>query len=123
MPILLLSALPPLRRISLHSHSTKLAYLEFGQPGVRPPHQVRDLNFGITQLNHNALNMTARELSIQNAIRDLNSGIYTSQRAAAKAYKIPRSTLQERLPGRRSAATAHQMEQRLTPEQEEFLVN
>jgi hypothetical protein len=66
--------------------------------------------------------MDARELSIQSAIRDLESGVYTSQRAAAKAWGVPRSTLQDRLDGRQPRAIAHQHEQRLSPEQEEFLV-
>ncbi|USP74411.1 hypothetical protein yc1106_01685 [Curvularia clavata] len=66
--------------------------------------------------------MDPRELAIQSAIRDLNSGVFTSQRKAAQAYGIPRSTLQERLQGRQPNATAHQHQQRLTPEQEHFLV-
>jgi hypothetical protein len=66
--------------------------------------------------------MDARELSIQSAIRDLESGVYTSQRAAAKAWGVPRSTLQDRLSGHLPHAVAHQHQQRLSPEQEEFLI-
>jgi len=52
--------------------------------------------------------MDPREHAIQLAISDLSAGIYSSQRAAAKAYGIPRSTLQERLKGRTSSALSHQ---------------
>jgi hypothetical protein len=66
--------------------------------------------------------MDPRELAIQSAIADLNSGVFTSQRKAAKAWGVPRSTLQERLHGRQPNAIAHSNQQRLTPEQEHFLV-
>jgi len=66
--------------------------------------------------------MNNHEVAIQNAIRDLISGVYTSQRSAAKAWGIPRSTLQDRMKGRRPHKIAHQQQQRLTPDQEEFLV-
>ncbi|UPX14071.1 uncharacterized protein EKO05_0004563 [Ascochyta rabiei] len=67
--------------------------------------------------------MDPREVAIQSAIADLNSGVFTSQRQAAKAYGVPRSTIQERLSGRQPNAIAHHQQQRLTPEQEQFLVN
>jgi hypothetical protein len=67
--------------------------------------------------------MTPREVAIQNAIRDLESGVYTSVRAASNAWGVPRSTLRGRVAGAQSHAIAHQQQQRLTPEQEEFLVN
>ena len=66
--------------------------------------------------------MDPRELAIQSAISDLDAGIFTSQRKAAKAYDVPRSTLRERINGRQSHAIAHQQQQRLIPEQERFLV-
>jgi hypothetical protein len=66
--------------------------------------------------------MNSREHAIQSAISDLNSGIFTSVRAASKAWGVPRSTLQGRLAGRQSHAIAHQHQQRLSPEQEEELV-
>jgi hypothetical protein len=66
--------------------------------------------------------MDARETAIQQAIQDLKSGIHTSQNAAAKAYGIPRTTLQDRLKGARDTTTSHQHQQRLTPDQEVFLV-
>jgi hypothetical protein len=66
--------------------------------------------------------MDPRETAIALAISDLDAGIYTSQRAAAKAYGIPRATLQNRLKGATNRTTCHQPEQRLSPEQEEFLV-
>ena len=65
--------------------------------------------------------MEAREVAIQNTIRDLSAGVFTSQRKAAKAYGVPRSSLQARLAGHQTHATAHQHQQRLTPGQEDFL--
>jgi hypothetical protein len=67
--------------------------------------------------------MDAREAAIQLAIRDLNSGVYKSQRAAARAYGIPQSTLSTRIHGRTDHRTSHQNQQRLTPDQESFLVD
>ncbi|KAG9189954.1 CENP-B protein [Alternaria panax] len=67
--------------------------------------------------------MDARELALQSAIADLTSGVYTSQRKAAQAWGVPRSTLQERLNGRQPNAIAHSNQQRLTPEQERLLVD
>ena len=66
--------------------------------------------------------MEAKEVAIQLAIADINSGRYTSQRAAAKAYNIPRTTLQARINGRPNNAASHAHQQRLNPQQEEFLV-
>ncbi|KAF2688263.1 hypothetical protein K458DRAFT_295462 [Lentithecium fluviatile CBS 122367] len=43
--------------------------------------------------------MDTRELAIQRAISNFNTGVYSSQRAAAKAYGIPLSTLHGRLRG------------------------
>jgi hypothetical protein len=67
--------------------------------------------------------MDARELAIQSAINDSNAGLYTSYRAAAKAYGIPKSTLRNRLRGATNSANSHQHQQRLTPLQEDFLVD
>ena len=67
--------------------------------------------------------MDNREISMQSAIGDLNSGIFKSIRKAAEAYNIPRSTLQARIKGCNSRAISHQQQQRLTPEQETFLVD
>ena len=66
--------------------------------------------------------MANREATIQAAISDLNAGVYPSQRAAAKAYNIPRSTLAARLRGTQTRQFSHKYQQRLTPQQEEFLV-
>lgn len=84
---------------------------------TRHPQKRRDIS------QHNAFNMNSREQAIQAAIADYNSGIYTSQRAAAKAYAIPRSTLVDRLKGATDAHTSHQHQQKLTPDQEEFLAD
>jgi hypothetical protein len=66
--------------------------------------------------------MAQRELMIQKAIEDLKNGVYPSQKQAAAAYDIPRATLQERLNGRTNARVGHEQQQRLTPPQEDFLV-
>jgi hypothetical protein len=67
--------------------------------------------------------MDSREHALECAIRDLESGVLTSVRGAARAYGIPRSSLQSRMQGRQSHATAHSNQQRLTPEQEASLVD
>jgi len=66
--------------------------------------------------------MDSRETAIELAIQDLNAGVFASQRAAAKAYGIPRTTLQDRLKGATDRVSGHQHQQRLSPEQEESLV-
>ena len=66
--------------------------------------------------------MANREESIHSALDELNSGIYSSLRAASKAYKIPRSTSRARLAGSQSHTIAHRNQQRLTIDQEESLV-
>jgi hypothetical protein len=66
--------------------------------------------------------MDSREHTIDCAVRDLRDGVFSSLRAAAVAYGIPRSTLQHRVRGRKPRATAHTNQQRLTPEQEAILV-
>jgi hypothetical protein len=66
--------------------------------------------------------MNPRENAIHQAINDFKSGVLSSQNAAADAYGVARSTLQERLKGRKNARESHAHQQRLTPEQEDFLV-
>jgi len=66
--------------------------------------------------------MDPKETAIALAISDLNAGVYTSQRAAAAAYGVPRTTLRDRLDGATTMTASHQYQQRLTPEQEEFMV-
>jgi hypothetical protein len=67
--------------------------------------------------------MANREANIQLAIADLQSRVYPSIRAAAKAYNIPQTTLTARVNGTASRRDiSHQHQQRLTPLQEEFLV-
>ena len=67
--------------------------------------------------------MDACETAIQSAIKDLKSGVFTSQRKAAAAYSIPHTLLQARLAGHATHAIAHQHQQQLTPEQEDFVVD
>ena len=67
--------------------------------------------------------MDHHEQAIESAIADLRRGVFSSQRKAADAYGIPRSTLQQRLNGRKPNAIAHSNQQRLTPEQETFLAD
>jgi hypothetical protein len=66
--------------------------------------------------------MPVNEAAIAQAIQDLQSGVHTSLRAAAQAYGVKRSTLQDRVKGTTSIRASHQHQQRLTPLQEEFLV-
>ncbi|KAF7564356.1 HTH-Tnp-Tc5 multi-domain protein [Pyrenophora tritici-repentis] len=66
--------------------------------------------------------MGDREAAIQAAISDIDAGVFLSQRAAAKAYNIPQSTISTRIRGRQSNQASHVYQQRLTPEQEDFLV-
>ena len=63
----------------------KPGHLVFGHPSARPPNRDRDKSFEAVQLNKNAIKMDNREVAIQNAIRDLNAGVFTSQRAACQA--------------------------------------
>jgi hypothetical protein len=64
----------------------------------------------------------SREVILQAAISDLNDGVFTSVRACAKAYNVPRSTLSDRLAHRPTRSMARQQQQRLSPEQEDFIV-
>ena len=66
--------------------------------------------------------MPTTEEALLKCISNLNNGVFKSQRAAAKAYRIPRSTLQGRLRGATDYEIAHQSQQRLSLDQEEFLV-
>jgi hypothetical protein len=52
--------------------------------------------------------MNTREHAIQSAIKDLESGIFSSKSAAAKAYNIPRTTLVSRLKGCTNARANHE---------------
>ena len=67
--------------------------------------------------------MDLREQAMLRAIGDLDSGVYTSVRQAAKAYSVPESTLQGRHAGLLPHSIAHQQQQRLSPEQEALLVD
>jgi hypothetical protein len=67
--------------------------------------------------------MDPKESAIQSAIANYNSGVFTSLRKAAEWYRIAESTLQGRRRGQQPHAIAHQQQQRLTPEQEAFLVD
>lgn len=67
--------------------------------------------------------MDPRELATQSSISDLNPGVFTSQQKAAEAPGDPQPTLHERMNSRQPNATAHANQQRLTPEQEAFLVD
>ncbi|KAK7190388.1 hypothetical protein PSPO01_03363 [Paraphaeosphaeria sporulosa] len=91
--------------------------------GFRPPWQNATPAQNTRYLHQQSIKMDARELSIQAAISDYHAGVYTSLRAVAKAYHIPRSTLQGRLSGASNSALSHQHQQRLTPAQEDFLVD
>jgi hypothetical protein len=67
--------------------------------------------------------MVYTEESMQSAVANIRNGVFTSIRACAKAYGVPRSTLTDRLAHRDTLAITHQRQQRLTPEQEAFIVD
>lgn len=69
------------------------------------------------------MKMAHTEESIQSALADLDSGIYSSLRQAAKGYGIPQTTVQTRQADARPHAIAHSCQQRLTSDQEEFLAD
>ncbi|KAI1006356.1 hypothetical protein K3495_g1873 [Podosphaera aphanis] len=56
------------------------------------------------------------------AIAEYKSGHYKSQRAAAKQYSIPFSTFRDRLHGVPDRSARNQNQQRLSPEQQRFIV-
>jgi hypothetical protein len=61
--------------------------------------------------------------SMQSAVADIRNSVFTSIQACAKAYSVPRSTLTDRLAHRDTLTITHQRQQRLTPEQEAFIVD
>jgi len=62
-----------------------------------------------------------QEERIQLAIKALQDGTIPSQRRAALLYNIPRSTLQDRFNGKRSAREVQQSQQRLSVQEEESI--
>jgi transcriptional regulator with XRE-family HTH domain len=63
------------------------------------------------------------EIRIAEALRELAETHNLSLRAIQKKHGIPRSTLARRLGGGISKKTARQLQQLLTPEQEDLLVH
>lgn len=59
------------------------------------------------------------ESDLQKALREIHQG--TSQRSAAKRWRVPRTTLQDRLRGGSSHAEAHELRQRFSRQQEKLL--
>jgi hypothetical protein len=66
--------------------------------------------------------MDSKEAAIAHAISDYSTGVFPSSRAAARAYGLPESTLRDRINGATNYATSHHHQQRLTPDQEDYLV-
>ena len=66
--------------------------------------------------------MSDKETLVQQAIRECESGAFSSIRAAARAYGVPVATLAHRMQGRRTRRESDADRQRLTPRQEEALV-
>ena len=62
------------------------------------------------------------EAVISEALSQIQNG-FRSIRAAADHYNIPKSTLHERLYGHTTHQAGHANQQRLTPEQENWLVD
>lgn len=65
--------------------------------------------------------MANREHDIQLAIEAFENGEYASVQAAARAYNVPRSTMQARMQGRTNRRRSHESKQRLTQRQEQLL--
>lgn len=62
---------------------------------------------------------TYSENDLQEALREVHKG--TSQRSASKRWRVPRTTLQDRLRGGSSHAKAHEPRQRFSRRQEKLL--
>jgi hypothetical protein len=90
----------------------KLGYKDSGHPeeSCHPTKSNRFTNYRDFSPQH-LFTMDPREVAIELAIQDYHAGVYKSERA-----------LQDRLKGATNRATSHQHQQRLSPEQEEFLV-
>ena len=73
----------------------------------RPPNHHASLDFEPQYYQRHTLKMDPKELAIQNAIADLNSGVFRSERAAARWHGVPRSTLQGRRSGQQPHVIAH----------------
>ena len=65
----------------------------------------------------------SREESIVAALKDLETGVHATTRAAAQAYGIPPSTLWTRRYGVNNRPNSHNHQQRLTPTQENYLAD
>jgi hypothetical protein len=89
----------------------------------RAPHLNASIDSKPQYYQRRTLKMDPKESAIQSAIADYNSGVFTSLRKAAEWYGIAESTLRGRRRGQQPHAIAHQQQQRLTPEQEAFLVD
>jgi hypothetical protein len=68
-------------------------------------------------------NCTNQEISINLAIQDYQTGVYSSLRATARAYNISRSTLTNRINGTLPRGPGHANLQILNPVQEEYLAD
>jgi hypothetical protein len=66
--------------------------------------------------------MPPNEYMMEQAIQAMNSGAHTSVQAYAAAFGVAKTTLQEHINGRTNLRNSYQHQQRLTPLQEDFLV-
>ena len=89
----------------------------------RAPHLNASIDSKPQYYQRHTPKMDPKEFAIQSAIADYNSGVFTSLRKAAEQYGIAESTLRGRRRGQQPHAIAHQQQQRLTLEQETFLVD
>ena len=67
--------------------------------------------------------MDPTEIAIQNAFQDLDSGQISSMRDAASKWDVTKSTLHMERKGRINQHKAQLPQQRLTPDQENFLAD
>ena len=63
-----------------------------------------------------------RENLINNAIKDIQSGVYRGSKSAARAYNLPPSTVRSRMAGRKIYVFACKSQQILSNAEEKTLV-
>jgi hypothetical protein len=74
------------------------------------------------QANSLSISSQMDESAIQEAIDALDSGQFTSRRAAARHFDVNPNTIGNRMNGKLSCQQAHEKEQNLSSEEEQFLL-
>jgi hypothetical protein len=89
-----------------------------------PPFSATTNNTEISppQTNSSSISSQMDEEAIGEAIDGLNSGQFTSRRAAARHFNVNANTIDNRMKGKLSRQQAHENEQNLSPEEEQLLL-